>query len=218
MKVFQKLKFDLGTVTLDDWLSRAAPYLQGNWQRAADIENEAKASGINDPYLCFELQNDPMFSPVVLVLSADEPGAPMEVINIISRQRSSLSHDEYNSLLARFHTEVVEPSLRGTTVGVDVSSPDVEIEDLAPSSVAEALRQFSVLANKSTGASHPLDQERWFSFVVASHRSGKPMEVEMLTRWLVEKGGWTSEWAHDLSIQYEQQVALLSYYDRTTRG
>jgi hypothetical protein len=215
--VFQDAKLELNGLSEDEWLRLAGPHLGTRWQRARDVEEGARRSGITGTYLCFELRDDPTYSPALLVLSSNVPGEPLSVINIISRRRSSLSHDEYNALLARFVREVLEPSTAGTAARVSMSSADVRLEDLAPAEVAESLRRFSVLANKGTGASHPMDQERWFAFVVAAHRTGRPAEPEMIARWLVEIGGWAPVAAHELAIQYEQQVALLAYYDRAGR-
>ena len=75
---------------------------------------------------------------------------------------------------------------------------------------ATALRHFSALANKSAGASHPLDQRRWFDFIIAVHRAHDDVGTDRLARWLHEVEGWTQETAHDLAGEFERGLALLT--------
>jgi hypothetical protein len=215
MKVYKDLELHLDGLSLDEWLTRAAPFLQANWRRSADLEQKARTFGVgSDPYLCFELHNDPSHSPAVLVLAGRAGARILDVINIVSGQKSELSHDEYNCLLEKFAAEVIRPSIAGTGARCTTSEGEVPAAELMNPAVAKLLEQFSGLANKSTGSSHPYDQERWFAFIAAAHRSGHPLGVDQLGRWLVEHGGWSSERAHELTIEYEQALALLSYYDQ----
>lgn len=77
----------------------------------------------------------------------------------------------------------------------------------------EALHNFSILANKATGSSHPRDQERWFQFIFAAYRAPQQLDIDNLMRWLVEIEGWSDEKAHDLVIEYEFGLALLKEYN-----
>jgi hypothetical protein len=218
MRVFKDFRLMLNGLPLDEWLRRSAPHLSGSWRRSVDLESQARDFGIGDgPYLCYELHDDPANSPVILVLSGRKGDDHLDVINIVSSQKSELSQDEYNSLLERFATEVITPSIAGTPAEMRVSQGVVTLDDLMPAGVADLLRRFSRQANKSTGTAHPMDQERWFAFVAAAHRSGRAVGVDVLGRWLVEHGGWSSERAHDLAIEYEQAIAMLEYYDRHAR-
>lgn len=75
------------------------------------------------------------------------------------------------------------------------------------------LRRFSGAANKSTGASHPSDERRWFDFIVAVHRAGDKLDAARLARWLHEAEGWDEDSAHKLAGNYETSLALLTHYD-----
>ena len=79
--------------------------------------------------------------------------------------------------------------------------------------VAEALRRFSVLANKSTGASHPLDRDRWFDFILLAHRENAQLDASVLARWLSESEGWFEDCARDLAGEYERSRSLLTRYE-----
>ena len=135
------------------------------------------------------------------------------VPNIVPLEARSLSYSEYNAILTDFVDRVARPVCERLGVGIELSSGSQSLEDWTTEDVAARLRRFSVAANKSTGASHPMDQQRWFDFLVASHRSGKELDVETLARWLREVDGWDEETAYDLAGNYQNALALLAYYD-----
>ena len=135
------------------------------------------------------------------------------VPNIVPLDARSLSYSEYNAILANFVDRVARPVCDRLGVEIELSSDRQSIEDWTTEDVATRLRRFSAAANKSTGASHPLDQRRWFDFLVASHRSRREIDVETLARWLREVDGWDEETAYDLAGNYQNALALLAYYD-----
>jgi hypothetical protein len=83
---------------------------------------------------------------------------------------------------------------------------------------AELLRRFSACANKGTGASHPLDRDRWNAFVVAAHHDGSRTDASDLRRWLIEVDGWAPEVADQLTVEYEYGRELLAYADGHRRS
>ena len=135
------------------------------------------------------------------------------VPNIVPLEARSLSYSDYNAILTDFVDRVAQPVCDRLGVGIELSSGSQSLEDWTVEDVATRLRRFSAAANKSTGASHPMDQPRWFDFLVASHRSGKELDVETLARWLREVDGWDEETAYDLAGNYQNSLALLTYYD-----
>jgi hypothetical protein len=74
---------------------------------------------------------------------------------------------------------------------------------------------FSRLANKSTGAAHPMDKKRWYAFLIAAHRASKRLDSDQLARWLVEVEAWSAGRAQDLAIDYEFALGLLEQYDQS---
>lgn len=135
------------------------------------------------------------------------------VPNIVPLEARSLSYSEYNAILTDFVDRVARPVCDRLGVGIELSSGNQSLEDWITEDVATRLKRFSAAANKSTGASHPMDQRRWFDFLVAAHRSGKELDVETLARWLREADGWDQETANDLAGDYQNALALLTFYD-----
>ncbi|WFU71056.1 hypothetical protein [Bradyrhizobium sp. CB2312] len=68
------------------------------------------------------------------------------------------------------------------------------------------------MANKSTGSSHPLDQQRWLRFLILAHCSAQKPDGERLRRWLMEVEG-DEDHALKLVIEYEFGLDLLNAYD-----
>ncbi|WP_287103958.1 hypothetical protein [Brevundimonas sp.] len=95
-----------------------------------------------------------------------------------------------------------------------MTASDQSLEDWISEPAAAALRRFSGAANKSTGASHPSDQARWFAFIVAMHRGRDRLDAHQLYRWLWEVEGWDEESSFSLAGEYERLLALLVYADQ----
>jgi hypothetical protein len=137
-----------------------------------------------------------------------------EVSNIVPATAGSLSYDEYNLIAQLFADDVLHPTLDGIAkVHVDLGASDKHIDDLVSQDTAAALRTFSHAANKSTGASHPNDAERWNRFLIHAHTGRERLDPEMLHRWLSEDEGWDDDKGSSLAIQYEQGRELLRQYD-----
>lgn len=105
--------------------------------------------------------------------------------------------------------------LKSSGIELVLTSTDQTIEDWTDHDTASALKRFSSLANKSTGRSHPLDEERWLDFIISAHHGGRSLDPEQLSRWLIEVERWSDDIAHDLASEYSMGMALLDRYDRT---
>jgi hypothetical protein len=88
---------------------------------------------------------------------------------------------------------------------------------MSPATAAK-LRAFSTCANKSTGAGHPSDRERWNEFVLSAYSEGSRMDAPTLRRWLVESDGWPSELADQLALEYEYGRELLRFAEEHRRS
>ena len=97
---------------------------------------------------------------------------------------------------------------------IEVTSNRQSLDDWLSVEAAAALRRFSVLANKSTGSSHPSDRERWVAFLIKAHQDERSFNSDLLMRWLVEVEGWPEEVADKLASQYEFGLDLLDQYDQ----
>ena len=85
--------------------------------------------------------------------------------------------------------------------------------DWTSKEAADALHLFSVMANKATGSSHPMDAHRWRDFLIADHKANGCLDSYNLRRWLVEVEDWPFEEAQDLISDREKAVELLEHYD-----
>ncbi len=135
------------------------------------------------------------------------------ISNIVPRQNGELGIAKYNRILQDFVRDVATPAAKESELFLEVTKELEGIDDWTTADAAAALRKFSGLANKSTGASHPLDQRRWFDFILISHRGGKPMDSGLLGRWLIESEGWFEDIARELANDYDTAVQLLKYAD-----
>lgn len=75
-----------------------------------------------------------------------------------------------------------------------------------------ALQLFSNGANKSSGGTHPLDEERFLDFIAASHKADVAFSDRTLRDWLIEDG-WPEDAAYDLADKYRFGKDLLERYD-----
>jgi hypothetical protein len=135
------------------------------------------------------------------------------VPNIVPLETGSLSYSQYNTVLGDFIAHIAAPVVGKFGFTITASAPRQSLDDWISPDTAAKLRRFSGAANKSTGASHPSDERRWFDFVVAVHRAGDKLDAERLARWLHEAEKWDEDSAHKLAGDFENYLRLLVYCD-----
>lgn len=94
-------------------------------------------------------------------VAADYRGA------IVPTEFGELGITQYNAILADFIERIVRPVASRFDYQIDATEAHQNLEDWTSADAARKLRVFSTAANKSTGASHPMDQRRWFDFIIA---------------------------------------------------
>lgn len=179
-----------------------------------DLEKSAQVAhnaGTSDDVLLFRCEANNNHPAAGLTLWGIPEG--YYVPNIVPLQSGSLTYCEYNAVLASFLVCVVEPIAGKFGFKVSITQSSQDIDDWLSSDAANKLRRFSGAANKSTGASHPMDERRWFDFLIAVHRNGEDLGSDRLARWLHEIEGWDEETAHDLAGDFENALSLLTHYD-----
>lgn len=181
------------------------------WRNAPEREKRLQVPAPDGRPMAFERSATPGYEAAGLVLFARPDG--LEVTNIVPLERSELSHRAYNMILEDFAEQIARPASRATGFEVKLSVDAVQIEDMLSPAAAEALRRFSALANKSTGAAHPLDRQRWFDFIIQAHQDHSDLDADFLHRWLLESDDWPQSRASDLAIEYERSRALLTRYE-----
>ena len=144
-----------------------------------------------------------------------QEGEGYRVSNIVPRNVGELGITKYNAILRDFVARIAEPAASTSGFNIELTSPQQSLDDWLDAEPAAALRRFSRLANKSTGAAHPMDRERWYAFLIATHHTSKRLDTDQLVRWLVEVEHWSEDKAHELAIDYEFALGLLEQYDHS---
>lgn len=184
----------------------------GPWRYDADRSEEIRRNaGSSEDLLAFRHDRDGELPAAGLTLWSRDDG--YYVPNIVPVEVGELSRSVYNALLRDFADRIARPAAAAHGFTVEVTSGEQGLDDWGPPEVAMALRRFSGAANKSTRASHPMDQQRWFAFVLAAHRARADLDPDRLARWLQASEGWDEDSAHELAGDYERARALLTYAD-----
>lgn len=213
IEVFQDLNLRTGS-TIDSIRNFIVSQVKKPWHHDTQREEEVKRNAIgDDDIMVFVRDSFEDIDESGLVLWQESDG--YRVANIVPRNVGELGIEKYNRILQDFVTRIAKPAAQLGDFKVDLSSSMQEVKDWMDASAVEALKRFSSLANKSTGASYPRDQERWFVFLIQAHRASKRINSEKLARWLHEVENWPEEAARELAIDYEFALDLLGQYDRS---
>lgn len=213
LNVFRDLRL-LGPVDAVELLRHALiERATAPWRHAPEREERVHLPAPDGKPMAFERSATPGFESAGLVLFARPDG--LEVTNIVPLERSELRYSAYNTILEDFAEHIARPASSATGFVVELSGNTLQIEDKLSQAAADALRRFSVLANKSTGASHPLDRQRWFDFIILTHQDRSDLDADLLHRWLLESDDWPQDQASDLAIEYERSRALLSRFEES---
>lgn len=135
------------------------------------------------------------------------------VSNIVPKKSGELGIKRYNAILQDFVERVAKPAAADAGFVIDLTPEFQRLEAWVGDEVSTKLRRFSSAANKSTGASHPMDQTRWFEFIIAAHKRSVRLDPSRLARWLSEVDGWPQDTANELAMDYEFARDLLEKYD-----
>ncbi len=187
---------------------------QGPWRHDAEREEDLREhTGDDEDVMVLVRSSFDDIDESALVLWQEPDG--YKVANIVPRNVGELGIAKYNAILRDFVTLIAEPAARSGSFEIELTSSKQTLEDWLDDEPAAALRRFSRLANKSTGAAHPMDRERWYAFLISAHRASKRLDSDQLARWLVEVDAWSVERAQELAIDYEFALGLLEQYDQS---
>lgn len=213
IEVFQNLNLKGHTsasAIRTDILAQVQPPWHHDQEREEDLRNHA-----SDSEDVIVLVRDAFDNVDESGLVLWQEGGGYKVSNIVPRNVSELGIANYNAILRDFVARIAAPAASTGSFDVELTSPHQSLDDWLDAEPAAALRRFSRLANKSTGAAHPMDKERWYSFLIAAHYASKRLDTDQLVRWLVESEHWPEDTAHELAIEYEFAIGLLEQYDQS---
>ena len=213
IEVFQDLHLK-GTAALESIRSNLLAKVRLPWRHDLEREEDLRDhAGDDEDVIVFVRDVVDDIDEAALVLWQD--GAGYKVSNIVPRNVGELGIRKYNAILCDFATRIAEAAAPAGGFSVELSSSYESLDDWMDSGPADALRRFSHLANKSTGATHPRDKERWQTFLIAAHRASRRLDTDQLERWLIEVDGWSGDPARELVLEYEFALGLLDQYDRS---
>jgi hypothetical protein len=135
------------------------------------------------------------------------------VPNVVPLETGELTHAQYNAVLGDFAERVVRPVAAHAGFRIELTDGRQQLSDWIPQEAARKLRVFSAAANKSSGSSHPMDQQRWFDFILTVHRSGAHLDTDRLARWLNEVDRWDEDSAYKLAGEFERYISILEFAD-----
>lgn len=207
MRVFRDLYIRLNGAKIEDLIEQFTARTGDHWNRALDREKDAGSMG--EKAFSFEHTAGDGLERAGLSLFQKE-GDTWYVPNIIPLDSGQLSHDQYNKILENFLDTIVRPSIEGLPITAELTGDVVILKDVVGEDVAALLHKFSVLANKSTGSSHPCDRNRWFDFLITVQKKRISLDTDLLINSLMEDG-WSEDRAHDLAIEFEFAIGLLDY-------
>ena len=186
--------------------------LGGGWSRDRSRESKLNKSSISVDLYCFHCEEAPNREAADLSLSVSRDPNQLRVSNIVPSDVSELPYAQYNAILKEFAGQFAQPAAQSLGLRVEITRPDVTVEDLLPPDVVRALVDFSTQANKRSRATHPRDKARWQKFVIGAHQAHSELGSDILNDWLVQQG-WPSDAASELAIEYDRGRALLDQYE-----
>lgn len=227
MKTYRELYFRGTVKQLSEFVKQIGKYAVGNWKLRKQL-------GRWKDYLLFDYIGELVDKACVSIYVGDEiTKGELRVGNIVPLEKSELSIDEYNTVLLKFYDDVIKPYKEcGTKLSIlqpndDIFDPTSVISEIA----LKKLQLFCSAANKSTGSSHPCDQERWFDFICQTVDDGKMFDYSTLASFLQDETywgkkpdsfigvmgsfAWDEEQAYELATEYENLCEVLSYYKKT---
>lgn len=215
MQIYSDMKFSGNAQelkTLLDQLDTSGSIGEWTRDREAEQDIERLLSGNQTAVRCFKNVGSADVPDCRLWL--DISPAEWSVTNIVPSGPGPIPPSTYSALLSSFRSAVL-PLLTNTSI--TVSEPEYEVgpEHWLSPRAAKLLHQFSVLANKSTGASHPRDRARWNEFVIASHRDQCKIDGSDLAQILHEHEHWSEAQASDLGVLFEYERSLLNDLDES---
>ncbi len=210
MKTYKKLIIYLGNYSLNDFISHLNKRIIPPWQIADQIEGDLIDTIL---YYQYDFQGNENLPQARLFLAQYEEDSILKAINILADEISHLSYDDYNGILTNFYEKLVKPCAAEHKVNIEITRDEITAKDLLTNKNEQLFYQFSKTANRSTGTIHPMDQAKWFNFIISVHqnqeKSPEPDDIENL---LIEDG-WPVDTAIKLSSEYHSSLDLLNTYD-----
>lgn len=227
MKTFRELYFRGSPEQLSEFVEKFRKYEEGDWKVEKQSEQWKE-------YLFFDYLGISADKARVSIFVGDRiKTGEIKVGNIVPLEKNQLTIEEYNAVLMKFYNDVIVPfKEKGAKIAITQPSDDIfDPTSIISKTALEKLKIFSSAANKSTGSSHPCDQERWFDFICQTVDDDRMFDSTTLANFLQDKAywgeqaedfigvmgdfAWDEEHAYELASEYESACNILQYYKKT---
>lgn len=203
MKTYIELKLFGSSIEQEKLIKLIEKQLSNGWVR--DRKREISRTGVG--FVWFTYSEAKSRPSVGLAFTSHKDGY-LWLCNIVSLESKSLNIDQYNSTLKEFLTCFIEPAAKALEIEVRKNPCELTIDNAMSPELAKLLRTFSDSGNK-TGL-HPLDEKRFFDFIIKAHQEKSLLHESVLGELLVESG-WPDDQALELSCNYRFGKDLLTY-------
>jgi hypothetical protein len=211
MKIYRDLKIYGNSEQLEKLIEEIEKHARPAWNRNRTDEIHPDLRNSNWKMFCF--QREPSKNSIASRLWFIQKKDHIYVSNLFPiENKPGFKPDEYNRILQEFYDSYIDPIKDSIGILVNLSDCDPQLEKWISSIAAQKLRSFSLAANRS--GLHPLDQERFYSFIIEAHLEASRLDSETLKRWLLEDEEWPEDMADNISIQYEFGRSILREYDK----
>ncbi len=222
MHIYKELSFVGNKESLDSFKMEAPSFARGEWKYA---HNDRMTD-----YIAFDYLGNKVDQAEVSIYYGKDSLREVKVGNIVPLKKNQLSIEEYNAVLDLFYEEIIVPN-KSKLKNITIVGPESDVFDPLKYISKEALNKLELFcnaANKSTGSSHPCDEERWFDFICQTVDDNKMFDYDTLYRFLIDEDywgrkedgfigamgsfAWDEEHAAELATEYDNYVRILKYY------
>ena len=226
MKIYKELSFVGNKTALDNFKKIAPSLVNGEWRYCT---SDRMADFISFDYIGSEVDQ----AEVCIYYGSNIlKDGKIKIVNIIPLRKNQLTIEEYNAVLDLFYEDVIKPN-KNKLAGLTIVGPESDEFDplkYISKEALEKLERFCFGANKSTGSSHPCDEDRWFDFICQTVDDDQVFDYDILYRFLKDEDywgkkepgflgamgnfAWDEEHAGQLASEYDNYVRILKYYKK----
>lgn len=224
MHIYKELSLVGDKPALDAFKEKAPSFVREDWKYS-------QSDRMKD-YIGFEYLGNKVDQAVVSIHYGQDTWRQgyITVGNIVPLRKNQLSIEEYNAVLDLFYEEIIVPN-QSRLNGIKIVGPESDVFNPLNYISKEALKKlerFCNGANKTTGSSHPSDEERWFDFICQTVDDDQTFDFNTIYRFLMDEDywgkkkpgfigamghfAWDEERAGELAAEYDNYVRLLIYY------
>lgn len=224
MHIYKELSFVGDKPALDDFKNNAPSFVSGDWKYSTSDRMK--------DYIAFDYLGNRVDKAEVSIYYGHNSWREgyIKVVNIVPLEKNHLSIEEYNAVLDLFYAEIIKPN-EAKLQGIKIVGPESDVFDPLQYITQDALaklERFCNGANKTTGSSHPSDEERWFDFICQTVDDDQTFDYDTIYRFLMDEDywgkrepgfigvmgrfAWDEEHAGELAAEYDNYVRLLNYY------